>query len=261
MSRENFGKAELKKWWDERYGELKKLGYNKSSVRDVTMSQLEIEKSIEIIGKNTKSDGKILEIGCGVGHFLVELKKRFGNKYQISGIDLSHQAIENTICDDSIVVKQADAFDFLNQSSEIYDVIYTQRVIINFLTKKNQFDFLELAINRLSKNGILILDEIFLKDLKSHNDYRSKLDLPPLGLADHIVPLDENYLRTNLSEKFNIETINYLNSYMLLTHIIYPSLEKNPKYDMPLHKFASELPDIGNGFSPYKILVLRKKNK
>jgi hypothetical protein len=102
--------------------------------------------------------------------------------------------------------------------------------------------------------------ELFRDDLNSHNAHRATLRLEPLGIASHIVPVDEAAIRDRWTNAFEIEVHDYLNTYMLVTHLLYPHLSAELKHNQPVHDFAATLPEIGPGYSPYKILVLKKRH-
>jgi len=101
---------------------------------------------------------KILDIGCGTGHFLYFLKKSGYKKY--SGIDLSEEAIK--FCKKkklaSTIIK-ADAESYLKKSQTKYDVIIMNDVI-EHIPKNNIVKLLSLIKKQLSKNGKLIIKTI-----------------------------------------------------------------------------------------------------
>jgi cyclopropane fatty-acyl-phospholipid synthase-like methyltransferase len=101
-----------------------------------------------------KMDARILEIGCGGGHFLYYLKKKGYNNFL--GIDLSDEAVE--LCRDRITfyVEKADAFSFLTNQANLYDAIFSSDMI-EHIQKDKILVFLTLVYKALKPNGVLLL--------------------------------------------------------------------------------------------------------
>jgi cyclopropane fatty-acyl-phospholipid synthase-like methyltransferase len=101
-----------------------------------------------------KMDARILEIGCGGGHFLYYLKKKGYTNYL--GIDLSGDAVE--LCRERITsyVEKADAFSFLTNQENLFDAICSSDVI-EHIPKDKILVFLTLVYNALKPSGILLL--------------------------------------------------------------------------------------------------------
>ena len=66
-----------------------------------------------------KMDARILEIGCGGGHFLYFLKKKGYTNYL--GIDISSEAIEAVNKTITCRAEKADALSFLVNQENCYD--------------------------------------------------------------------------------------------------------------------------------------------
>ena len=102
----------------------------------------------------TDLDAKILDIGCGAGHFLYYLKKK-GYRHFL-GIDLAPGQID--FCKNNITpnVELADAIEFLADKSNSYDVISSNDVI-EHIPKEKIITFLEMIYGSLKYDGILLL--------------------------------------------------------------------------------------------------------
>ncbi len=95
----------------------------------------------------------ILDIGCGMGHFLYFLEKE-GYKNNV-GIDLSEENIE--FCrKKGFNVKLGDAFDILEMNTKPFDVIVMNDIIEHF-EKQEIIRILELINKNLIKNGKVII--------------------------------------------------------------------------------------------------------
>jgi len=96
---------------------------------------------------------KILEVGCGCGHFLYFLKKKGYENYQ--GMDISPQLVD--YCKEHITknIVQADIFDFLRNKEGVYDCIVAHDVQ-EHIPKEQMLDFLKLIFVSLKDEGIFI---------------------------------------------------------------------------------------------------------
>ena len=95
----------------------------------------------------------ILDIGCGAGHFLYFLEKKgFVN---FLGIDVSRQQVEFCKSNVSTRVETADAFVFLQNKSNCYDVI-TANDFLEHIPKQDIVRLLGLITNALKPEGVFI---------------------------------------------------------------------------------------------------------
>lgn len=102
------------------------------------------------------TDTKILEIGCGMGHFLYYLQKKEYLNYL--GIDISEENI--SFCKShKFPVEYVDAFDFLKSNQEPFDIIIMND-IIEHLNKEEILKILDLMIRNINENGTVIIKTI-----------------------------------------------------------------------------------------------------
>jgi len=98
-------------------------------------------------------DSKILDIGCGMGHFLYFLEKEGYKNYL--GIDISKENIE--FCKEKgFNVELWDALSFLKEKQETFDII-VMNDIIEHLSKQEIIQILELVNKNLVENGKTII--------------------------------------------------------------------------------------------------------
>lgn len=94
----------------------------------------------------------ILVISCGPGYFVnLLVKEGYTN---VKGIDSFEDKIEHAIAHE-LPCEHAEAFDYLESSSEPYDVIFCEQEL-NHLTKNEIIEFLELCWSKLKPEGLLI---------------------------------------------------------------------------------------------------------
>ena len=98
------------------------------------------------VGKNAR----ILEIGSGLGYFTYSLKKA---GYNIQGLDISQEAVNNANMKFGNYYICGDLFDFAKQNIECYDLVIMTEVIEHL---NNPKEFI-ISINKLLKsNGAYI---------------------------------------------------------------------------------------------------------
>lgn len=99
-------------------------------------------------------EAKILDIGCGTGHFLYYLEKKGYLNYL--GIDISRQQISFCKKNVSKHVKIADAFKFLKDKEDIYDVVVAND-LLEHIPKDEIIKFLELVHKTLKQDGLFLI--------------------------------------------------------------------------------------------------------
>lgn len=107
----------------------------------------------DLIGRDRNI--KIVDIGCGMGHFLYYLKKKGYENF--SGVDIGKEQI--AYCRTNITQRVewvSDIYEFLNIKKDYYDVIALNDVVEHF-KKDEVFRLLGLILASLKPGGRLIL--------------------------------------------------------------------------------------------------------
>ena len=99
-------------------------------------------------------NAKILDIGCGTGHFLWLLKKLGYTHYR--GIDISGESVQ--FCKEHVTtnVLQAEAYEFLKGNDERWELIVMNDVI-EHIPKEKIVPILKLVHSRLCSGGTVII--------------------------------------------------------------------------------------------------------
>jgi 2-polyprenyl-3-methyl-5-hydroxy-6-metoxy-1,4-benzoquinol methylase len=104
----------------------------------------------------SNKDGKILDVGSGMGHFLYFLEREGYRNYL--GIDISEECV-NFCKKLGFRVKLSDAIKFLRDTNKAYDCIVINDLLEHF-TKTKIIKFLKLCHNALKEGGIIIIKTI-----------------------------------------------------------------------------------------------------
>jgi ubiquinone/menaquinone biosynthesis C-methylase UbiE len=153
----------------------------------------ESEALIKLISKNLKSKGKnLLEVGCGTGHHMQYLKKKYG----CFGTDIN-QEILNIAKKKHKNVKFKKA-DMINMKlGQKFDVIITMFSAIGYV--KTLFNLKKTIINfskHLNVGGVVIIEPWFTQDVfKKGTPYMTIYDDENLKIAR----LNTNEVKNNIS--------------------------------------------------------------
>lgn len=103
-----------------------------------------------------KRSDTVLDIGCSRG-YLLSVFQTWGFK-NLTGIDLSpDDLVHAKALNPSILFEHRDAFEYLAQHENTFDIIIT-KAVLEHIEKKRTFEFIEKCKNALTKDGILIVD-------------------------------------------------------------------------------------------------------
>jgi len=234
------------KFWNNN-AKLKKL----AGTKDYNAKIIEIEALSKFFKKNIR----VLEFGCGNGFTALELAKRFNVK--IDACDYSPEMISEA----KKMQKKKRLFNGVRffladikkklEIDPIYDLVFTERMLINLDSWRSQKKSIIKLVNCLKPKGSLVLMENSATGLKIINDYRSMLGLKKIKAPWHNLYLDDKRM---LNFKINncklIEVIPYSSTYYFLSRVVNAWLanEKGmePNYNAKINKLAFKLPSISD---------------
>lgn len=257
---------EIKQYWDNRAKE--QGGTRQATTNDYYMREIEINclkgKIKTLFG--SRSELKIADIGCGDGLSTIEIAKSFP-EINFSGFDYS----ENMICSakerckkDPLKNIEFRVFDITKDDlKEEYDLIYTDRCLINLPSWNLQRSAIIKIHNALVDDGYYIMIENFLEGHKNFNMLRQKFSLEEIQMRNHNLFLNEKDLLPILKKLFSeIHYINISSQYYIVSRILYSKIcainNVTPDYFDVHHELAVKLPFFGN-FGPIGMYHLRKK--
>ncbi len=233
----------------------------KSTMQDLFTREKEIEALLEQLKLITRErpNPKILEIGCGNGYVAEQLSQKLN--IAIEGIDFCEEFIE--------IAKQRKAQKVfflvgdvleLNYPDETFDIIFTERCLINLETWENQQKALENIGRKLKPGGKYILIESFRDGLENLNQARAIIGLEPIPETFHNLFFDKNNFLHFIEGKFEIKAHQkFMSSYFFGSRVLYPALAPGDLiYNNKFIEFFRDLPAYGN-YSHLQLYVLEKK--
>jgi ubiquinone/menaquinone biosynthesis C-methylase UbiE len=153
---------------------------------------------------------KILDIGCGRANIISFLHKKFQFISKPVGIDI----IKSKNIKKNIIFYKSDAIKYLKNTNELFDLILVKQVI-HFFSKKQIESLLNLAKNKLNKDGQILIFSLKTKNNKipCFKIMKSKL-LKSLKKDEDILKVIKNNLKdykiNNFSFKVDLSTYKYV---------------------------------------------------
>ena len=254
-------KDKVREYWDSRA----ELG-PEAGTQDLIARELEIRAIEQFI-----RDGMtILDAGCGNGTTAIELAERHSVK--VIGIDFSSKMITSA---SKLAEKSAEdgklsgCVDFFCRDitcevwgPSYFDLVYTQRAIINLPDWETQKATIELLGTYLKPGGKYLMCECSQDGLDAINRLRKKV-----GLSDIIPPWHNHYLHEmnlhSFGEPFKNMTLlwedNFSSTYYFLSRVVNAWLAKQegkePDYNSPVNQLALRLPPFFGNFGQVKLWV------
>lgn len=245
----------------------------RSSMEDDFVRQKEVEWIAAFVGAVTKSRPlRILDLGCGNGYTLEQVARAHPrNRY--FGLDFTEELL--TIARNRHIkgaeFAQGDARSLQFRSAS-FDLVYTERCLINILDWKQQVAALDEVARVLRRGGHYLMIECFTDGLANNNKARRECGLPEIPEAYHNKYIDREAFFETIRGKFLLLEpaqfrarggpelcSNFLSSYYFISRVLYPAVTKGEvARNSEMAKFFSFLPPVGQ-YSPIQALVLRRE--
>jgi ubiquinone/menaquinone biosynthesis C-methylase UbiE len=254
-------------FWNSRaqYGE-------QAGTNDLILKRIEMQ----IILQYTRDGQSILDVGCGNGITAFTLLDALN--VEVTGIDYASKMIEDANerlkrrpTEDQAVASFAvgDVKD-LSRVEAIknrkFDLIITERVLINLSSWQEQCDAMRGIMGLLKPDGVYLMIENIDEGLQSINRLRSAI-----GLSAIEKPWHNRYLRKEEVQAVDfaemIEYRDFTSAYYLLSRVVNAWVANKqgmePSYDSDINKLALELMEFRNfeelGLGQTRLWVWRRK--
>lgn len=246
--------------------QARKYDKNKrSTMLDVTTREKEVNALIECLGTLLAryDSPRILETGCGNGYTAEQISKKL--KVGLECIDFTREMIQlakkRRLKNAKFRIGNLSRLNYPNAS---FDIVYSERCLINILSWKKQKKAL-LEIHRvLKQDGVYIMIEAFTDGLKRLNKARSEIGLHAIKEAFHNRYFNKKELLKFIRNKLKplpefAHYRNFLSTYFYGSRVLYPALisPREPKYNTAFVRFFKYLPSYDN-YSPIQMHVFKK---
>ena len=246
-----------------------------STMEDLIIRKKEMESifSFFYLRDVSKIRNKVLEIGCGNGYMLEQLAGNFSGT-EFHGLDFSHELLEiatkRKLKNGSFSQGDVRKLSFENES---FDIVYTERCLINLLSWEDQQKALKQIYRVLKKGGFYFMIESFTDGYDNLNKARQELGLGIIPVAHHNLYFDKKEFQKFIEPSFLITdpaamgdgdhsklVSNFLSSHYFTARVLHPLLTKGNAdlKNTEFVKFFSFLPPSGE-YAAIQAFILQKK--
>lgn len=250
-------------YWEKSAQKNKYL--HSASWGDINVINLEIKN----VSKYIEGGDYVLDVGCSNGYSTFEIAKN--KKIKIKAFDYSNKSIDYALRKNKKYLNGSQITfyhaNLLNipEPNNLFDKVYTIRVIINLLSWDLQKKSI-LEIHRVLKpGGLYLMSEAFSGSLKKINILRREANLSELIMHDFNLYLEEKKLERFLSKYFYIVKIEKFSSiYYAASRFLRYLTIKNAERDSFINNFNNFFKDFeetesSGDFGVQKLYILKKK--
>jgi SAM-dependent methyltransferase len=225
----------------------------RATTKTVTIKSLEIAALVRAIRRSGMQDRRrsVLEAGCGNGQNCIALASEFatfnfvGFDYIDAMVQSARLLAESSGATDRLRFVVGDMLDLAKcDLAHSYDIVFTDRAIINLNTEERQLQVIGALAARVAPGGLLLLLENFVETYERQNDCRELLGLPRRAPAEFNRFLASEHVESFVSGLgFDLVAVDDFGSlHDLLLYVLLPAVSEGQiKYDHPLVAAATEL--------------------
>lgn len=227
----------------------------RATTKAQTIKHLEVNaiyRAIKRTGLLEKKEIEVMEAGCGNGYNCFALSNLIKG-YNFTGIDYIPDMIKN-----AKIIQNQDARKYKNIMFEVgdvlsleknkilkekYDIVFTDRCLINLNKEELQIKAINQLIKKVKKNGYLIILENFLQNYSRQNICREAVGLKPRTPPQFNLFMDENKIINNIGRKMKLIHIDDFGSlHDIVLYVLVPMVNKGEyNYDNPYVQAATKL--------------------
>lgn len=195
-------------------------------------------------------EARILEVGCGNGVNCVHLAKEFSRAH-FDGVDFIREMVVAATANARDVADRTRFFvgNILELSAipdlhEEYDIIFTDRCLINLNTIELQKKGISALVTKLRPGGYLVMIENSQTTYAEQNSCREMLGLPPRAPADFNLFIDEGEIRDHIAAigLALVEVEDFSSLHDLALYVLGPAINGGEvDYSHPLVHAATKL--------------------
>ena len=180
-----------------------------STMPDFVIRETESKSICNVIeaymkGNNiSENELKIVDVGCGNGTTLEVLRIKFPTA-EITGIEYNHELYKLAKTRTGVEVYEGDLRDKNKLPNKRFNVVLSQRVIINIMNHDDQDLALKNLVQIMEPNGLYIAIEAFESGLKLINTAREELGLPGVPMPHHNLHLKEGFFEISELQRVDL---------------------------------------------------------
>ena len=240
----------------------------RATTKTMTAKRMELD-ALERAFRRVVDDGRdgasVLEIGCGNGQNCLHLAETFP-ALRFLGIDYVGEMVASAqelkarsgLGDDRLRFMQGDVLK-LDGLGEAFDIVFTDRCLINLNTDELQMQALSSLCNLLKPAGHLIMIENSATTFGLQNQAREIVGLPARKAAEFNHFFDEAVILPHLeAQGMAIELVeDFISLHDLVLYVLVPLInEGQVDYEHPLVEAATKLNialggGMGESFGPF----------
>jgi SAM-dependent methyltransferase len=234
-------------------------------VRESEIKFLEGEISRFLAERVDQESVTLLDVGCGNGHVLAHLSEKFP-RLVCTGVEFTPELLalaqSRNLPRVSFVAGDCRLPDFVPGQ---FDIVFTERVVINILVHKQQFRALESIASKVALGGIYLMIESFREPLVELNSARQEMVLSPIEQSYQNRYLSEGHIKA--MPRFGLDELpamiprNYLSSHFYITRVFHKGVRPEGgrvKFSRLSNFFRQALPPAVGNYSPILFRVFRK---
>ncbi len=195
---------------------------------------------IEVLSKYLPDGQRMLDVGCGNGFSTALFAKCAA---EIIGIDYSHAMIERAklnfgaLPNISFQVQDLLALKF---DSSTFDVVISQRCLINLGTWDNQQKAISNIAKVLKPRGYFFLQEGTKQGRASLDETRERLGLNRMPTVAFNLDFDEETLWPYIRRYFDVVEVRRFGLYDLISRVVHPLMvsPSEPQYEAKINDVA-----------------------
>lgn len=222
-----------------------------AGTQDLAAKRLEMET----LCRHLRDGQRILEMGCGNGLTAIEVARRF--KAEIVGLDYAESMVveaRRLAADQPLsgtVRFEVGDINALPESIGTFDIVITERVLINLADRDAQLRAIAALIGLLRPGGAYLMCENSHDGLDRINALRQAAGLPSISPPWHNLYFrDADLSALNLPGVALEQVENYSATYYFLSRVVNAWLAHQeghePRYDAPVNQLALLLPAQGD---------------
>jgi ubiquinone/menaquinone biosynthesis C-methylase UbiE len=237
-----------------------------STMPDQVVRERELQAIFAVLDRVMKPASRLLEIGCGNGLLLAQLRARYPDA-SLTGIDYTPAMVElarsRAVPDTRI--ERADVTGLPFEAAR-FDVMVSERVIINVLDRDDQARAFAEAGRVLAPGGHFVCIEGFATPWRRLNEARAELCLPEIPMPAVNRWFEDEDFAAYIAGKFEVVAApdlpppNFLSSHYFVTRVFHDAIRPAQGKLRNTHFarfFASALPPVGD-YAPVKLFLLRR---